>query len=446
MLPSCLRKLVPAIAALLLSCQERNPVFCRAHPDDPGCADSTAIPPAACASDTDCMKPTPVCDTTLAMCVECTASAAAGCVGTTPVCGDQGRCRGCAADDECASLVCLPDGACAAALDVLYAAPTGSPVSSCQRAAPCSLGRAIAIADGTKVTIRLAAGNYDLDAPLALTADAHLVGRGAVIDRDQRGSGPTLVVSDRAVVALDYVSIEGGDGVGVGVGIGCTQATVIGRQLGVRGNAAAGIAATDCTLALERAVIAGNQGVGVAATGGSLTLTRSVVVGNPGGGVAITGAAFVLENDAIVQNGGPFSLFGGVLITQIAAGGPHVLDFDTIAYNLAEPTLTAGVVCSVVGTPLTFSDSIVYANGAGAQVEGGSCTWTYTDVAPVAAPGVGNRAVDPQFVDPAHSDFHLRASSPVRDAASPTATLAIDLDGDPRPAGGADMGADEVAR
>jgi len=59
--------------------------------------------------------------------------------------------------------------------------------------------------------------------------------------------------------------------------------------------------------------------------------------------------------------------------------------------------------------------------------------------------GAGNRSIDPLFVDPAHDNFHLQIASPVRDAADPAATLAVDIDGDARPQGpGRDMGADEI--
>jgi hypothetical protein len=446
MLP-CPRLTLSLCASLMLSCQERNPVYCMWHPDDPGCQAAPDGPGATCTSDTECMKPTTVCDRTIAMCVECTASEPGSCVGPAPVCGADDRCRACAIDDECPSLTCLPDGSCAPPLDVLYAAPDGSPVASCAPAAKCSLGRAIALADGTKVTIRLDPGSYDLDAPLALTTDVHIVGRGAIIDRDQRGTGPTMLISGGAVVALDYVSIEGGDGATTGVGIGCTGATLIGRSIAVQGNAAAGVSGVECALTLARARVAQNQGVGISVSGGSLTLTQSTVIGNPSGGVVITGAAFDLENDFVVQNGGPFSLFGGVLISQVGAGGAHVFDFNTVAYNQAVPTLTPGVVCSVVGTPLALTSSIVFANGAGLQVEGNNCAWTYSDVGPVPVAGVGNRSADPQFVDPGHSDFHLRPSSPARDVADPTTGVAVDFDGDPRPQGSApDMGADEVTR
>jgi serine/threonine protein kinase len=66
-------------------------------------------------------------------------------------------------------------------------------------------------------------------------------------------------------------------------------------------------------------------------------------------------------------------------------------------------------------------------------------------VGPDTATGDGNMNEDPAFVDPENRDFHLQPTSPVRDAADPTANLKRDIDGDTRPAGGrSDMGADEV--
>lgn len=445
MLMRSARMTLSLCVVLTLSCQERNPAFCMWHPEEAGCGVDPGIPPAVCASDAECVNPTPICDTSSAMCVECTVSEPGGCVGATPICGADDRCHGCAADADCASMTCLPDGACAPVLEVLYAAADGSPAANCMVDAKCSLARAIALIDGTKVTIRLDPGSYDLDATLVLGISMRIVGRGAVIDRDQRGTGPTLLIEGGAVVALDYVSIEGGDGAGVGVGIGCTAATLIGRSITVQGNDATGINAVGCDLSLTQARIATNQGVGITASGGRLALRRSVVFGHPSGGVVITGAEFDLQNDFIIQNGGPFSLFGGLLITQISPGGDHVFDFNTVAYNAAAPQMTSGVVCSVVGAPLSFTNSVVFANGSGLQVEGGNCSWSYSDISPIPVSGRGNRSTDPQFVDPAHSDFHLRATSPVKDAADPAATLAVDHDGDRRPQGGGpDMGADEV--
>ena len=56
-----------------------------------------------------------------------------------------------------------------------------------------------------------------------------------------------------------------------------------------------------------------------------------------------------------------------------------------------------------------------------------------------------NILIDPaSFRNAGGADYHLVAGSMGLDKADPAATLAIDIDGDPRPAGAADLGADEL--
>lgn len=60
------------------------------------------------------------------------------------------------------------------------------------------------------------------------------------------------------------------------------------------------------------------------------------------------------------------------------------------------------------------------------------------------AAGPGNLDVDPQFVDPAQDDYHLRAGSPCAGAGDPAGPYPPDLDGNPRePGTQSEIGADE---
>jgi hypothetical protein len=309
----------------------------------------------------------------------------------------------------------------------------------------CALPRAVELVDGAQPTIRLEPGRYDIAGSLTLGSDMRIVGRDAVVARDAGGTGATLVIIDGTHIELDYVAVEGGDGDTSGFGIGCTAAALIGREIAVQGNAAAGIHSVGCAVTLRRARIAANRDTGIAASGGSVSMERSTVLANQGGGVVLTGARFDLQNNVIVKNGSPTSLLGGLLITQIAAREDHVLAFNTVAHNQASAGSTPGVICSVVVVALSFGSNIVFNNATGTQVEGGNCSWTYSDIGPVPAPGIGNVDSDPQFIAPEQNNFHLPASSTLRDIADPAATLADDIDGESRPQGGRrDPGADEI--
>jgi len=451
-------RLTASLCTLLLpmaACQELNPEFCVDHPDDTACqgrGKTSGSGPdgggASCINDAACTMPTPACDTTRSRCVVCTADEPSACRGATPTCGADDTCRACAVDADCASSTCLPDGSCAAPIEVLHAAPDGRPMASCMPADPCSLLRAIALIDGTKSTIHLEAGAYDLAETLALPGSMRIVGRGAVIHAGT-GAGATLRLGQDAELELDYLTVQGG-GIasgGGGDGIACTSATLTVREVSIANHAAMGIDAANCTLAVAHSQITGNYGLGIQALGGAVTMTRSKVIGNQGGGIVIESPLqFDLENNLIAHNTGAQAQ-SGFVVFGVDAARPHVFAFNTVAQNLSaspEP----GVGCFTAGSlGVVFANNIVFGNLSSttvAQVATDNCKFAFSDIGPAAVAGTGNIAGDPRFVDSAAGDFHLMAMSPARDAADPAATLAVDLDDVPRPQGaGRDMGSYE---
>jgi len=214
-------------------------------------------------------------------------------------------------------------------------------------------------------------------------------------------------------------------------------------------NRGVGISAAAGVVTISRSTVSGNGGLGISASGGTLTVSRSNVDANTGGGISISDAQFGITNSFITRNGSGTTILGGVRIDGITVAGTHVLDFNTISANLGPATINTGVACGTVLVPLTFSSNIIYANivsGGGVQVGGSpNCVTTYSDVGPDAQAGAGNINMDPMFVSPPQSNFHLMSASPAKDVADPAATLAADFDGDVRPQGTRrDMGADEI--
>lgn len=464
-----------ALPFLMLSCQELNPEFCTEHPADVVCFDAgggggSGIANVSCASDSECASPAPVCEKTRSMCVQCTADEPGACGGATPICGDDDVCRSCAIDTECESMTCLPDGSCAAALNVLYVAIDGSDTSSCIPTEKCSLLRAIALIDGTRSTIRLDPGWYTFASrELILTTTMRLVGRGAVLDHGPEsgveiGNGNTVIIrrgtaSPPPHVELDYVEVVGGSrhAATSGVGIACENSILILHEGNVNTNNFAGITSFNCVLTITHSRIAQNYGYGLSLLNGNMVMSRSVISENPAGGIIVSGMTggeltFDLQNNFIVRNGLLSSDTGGVSFEQLSPPGPYVFDFNTVAFNAANGTVPGpGVTCQTVqdAAPV-FANNIVFNNATPlsfTQVSGDRCSWVFSDIAPLPPIPIvgGNIVVDPQFVDVAQGDFHLGSDSPLRDAADPAATLGVDIDGQARPQGtGREMGADEI--
>jgi len=123
------------------------------------------------------------------------------------------------------------------------------------------------------------------------------------------------------------------------------------------------------------------------------------------------------------------------------------------AFNSNNPTFTnctfawnsathGGGICSW-NSVSTIRNSIFYFDSALQEIykTGGTITITYSNIMG-GYTGEGNITVNPEFVT--GGDFHLSASSPCIDTASPANAPATDIDNELRPHGaGYDMGADE---
>jgi hypothetical protein len=410
--------------------------------DGPGCADSPSCPETApiCSADHACVacdadgdgaaacaardSARPLCRAD-GRCAECLS--AGDCTGdvTRAFCdADSGSCRGCTSHDECTSEVCNRSiGTCGEVDGILYVdsdggadgAGCGSQVSPCLTIA--GSGGALQKIDSTRRTIRVRPGvqayaeTLDLDG-LALV----IVGAGASL-RPVVSDTAAIAVRNGANVTIDGLRIEGASGNTDADGVRCEGAGSI--------------------LRLSAVTVTENDDLGIEVSDPcDLRISRSVISGNGNGGVRVRSDAFEIVNNFVINNGGAASAVGGAHFEQTGVTATRRFDYNTVAGN--ESAAANGVTCDAA---LTGTGNIVWGNATGTQASA-ACAWTYSDIGGGAA-GTGNIDLDPMFV--ASDDVHLMPGSPCIDAAAPTATLAIDIDGDPRPRGtGVDIGADEA--
>jgi hypothetical protein len=435
---------VGSLLLLAAGCEERNPLYCQGHPQD-----TVNCPPDAgsgCTQDDQCSGE--VCDTISGACVVCTPSKASACTGTTPVCSAMDTCGPCTMHSQCASNVCLPDGSCSDGSNVAYVdGGAGSDGNTCTKDLPCktltkgvSAGRAYVKVHGTVVD-QVTLNNKNV----TLLADP-----GAKLTPPSPGS--LLTIQGTSNVSIFDLEVDGANATGANPAVymlaGATGNFALTRAK-VDNGGGDGIlcSASGGTLTVTQSTVSGNTGGGISASGGTLTVTQSTVSGNTGGGIKVDGAAFTITNNFIAGNGGSSAsnTVGGANFVTISTS-PHQFDFNTVTSNVGALNVNSGLNCGTVTVQATFANNIIYGNlvsGTGKQV-GAACVTSYSDIGPDAGAGSGNINADPMFVNASQSDYHIKSTSPCKDAADPSATLNVDFDGDSRPQGThSDMGADE---
>ncbi len=441
-----------ALACLLASslpgCDSPNPAFC-----DPGtpcpagqvcnvdtqtCVSIGDMPDAAACSATMPCAGDQFCEVSAGVCHDCGGLPAPGqsaelCTDiAAPVC-DGFVCRRCEADAECDSGVCLPDGACAAAATVLYAAPvdTGNPDCNTPVTA-CDLDQALGLVTTNRFIVKLTGtAEYNrtqsiiLNEKVTLTGtvtirtnaigdDGIIIGAGGDVTlvnltvRDASGpSSDNIKCEQGGVVHLFDVNLLNADDVGLDAD-DCT-ATVFGGTFSMN-NGGGLTLATAGALSIEGSTVSGNQGGGISSSGGSLTVSGSTVSGNQGGGISSSGGSFDITNNFIVRNGDSNSSeFGGVVLASTLASR---FAFNTVADNeVRNGTLvtTGGVACGA--SMVTAGSNIVFRNAVGSTVNVGNQQTGACVGAGSVVEVTGNRIA---FASPEISpyDYHLTAASP----------------------------------
>jgi Right handed beta helix region len=363
-------------------------------------------------------------------CVQCTAAEAVACSGKTPVCGEDNSCAGCSKHGDCASLACLPDGACAEESKVAYVAAMdqgGTDNSDCSKATPCLTVAKALIATPARSYVKLSG---TLDEAVTISGARKVTMLAAPGAKLTNSMGMASVVTITGDSDLEIYDLEIGGGNKFGISLSDTDQS---------------------KLKLVRVKISTNAGAGIDARGGELTVEQSTISDNKGGGIKLDSTRFTLTNNVIVRNGDANSNYGGIQLANLIAGMSR-LEYNTVTLNTGKMNTTTGVDCASSDT-VAFSNNIVYGNvvsGTGTQISiDPQCTWTYSDIGPtvgtVPGPGTGNLNVIPAFVDAAANNFRPALTSPVIDKADPASVLRFDFSGNLRPLGpGRDLGAYEV--
>mgnify|MGYP003633217750 FL=1 len=341
------------------------------------------------------------------------------------------ECRACeVGGSDCESGLCgtRDAGECVATADVIRVdgANTGGDVEGCGAVgSECeTIGFALTeVDDGTRNIVVVAAGTYD-EALEFTNESATLIADGEVIVKAGLPvEGDTVIsITGSSEVSFDGFIIEPGAAIPNTHLVTCLGATA--------------------ALSLSNSTVRNSQGLGITSTCG-LTVTASTISGNAGGGIHVNGGNFTIVNNFIVDNVSTGTIGGAKF--EATDGLTEVLDFNTFARNQRSGTEGFSLICDA--TNLTARNNIFMladASTAGvitqcatsfALIDSGSSTAAIGD----------NFKAEAVFVAPGTGDYHLMPGSPGTNAADPTATLAIDIDGEARPQGGRhDIGADEA--
>lgn len=161
-----------------------------------------------------------------------------------------------------------------------------------------------------------------------------------------------------------------------------------------------------------------------------------------GGGVTVTGCV-VAANSASNGNGGGIYCFG--------CGGETTITNNTIANNSAKQG--GGIYAYNCQSQMVIANNIVASNSSGIHRYGTSPALSRNNVYSNGGsnytgnivPGAGDVSENPEFVDQANRDYHIKSSSPCVDNGSNSARGLpdCDMDGQSRLRGMVDIGADE---
>lgn len=367
-----------------------------------------------------------------------------------PVCGTLGVCRGCDKNDECASGVCDPNGACASQDANVYAlAETGATGTMCGTLEqPCRfLATAVTQLSSTRHNLVLLKTTKAFNDSVTLPAikGLRVIGNGVHVGP----SGPAGAFLVPAGASVGFEDIVIANGVAANApGIKCTGGSlgVVRSQLE---DNLSGIAASDCDVVVSESLFQGNAPDAANATAAitsscssmscdkTTSFVRNQFVDN---GVAVylsNQAEASIENNLFLRNG--YDNYTRVLELRSV--------HTRVAYNTLVENFNNGIyvgiiacigACDVVAN-VTYNNFPGHPEYGDQVIYGGTLTYNLTEV---TYPGTTNRSGDPLFVDPDNGDYTPGRGSPAIDHGDPNDFPELDINGKKR-TGKPDIGAYE---
>jgi hypothetical protein len=395
---------------------------------------------ATCAGDDDCVDAPlgPMCAED-GVCVGCMSDD--DCGEDAPICSPTKRvCSPCRADADCASGVCLAaDGVCAKEGALIYVKDGGTDDGNCLKSAPCyTFSHALQLVTPVRRVIRLLGPTYVAPGGIGVFSyEVHIDAENTEIRRTTEG--PIVDISGTGDMTLEGVKFN-----------------VVGRR-------AIGVTRTGTVrLSQIQGTGTGSENL-VLAEAGTTRIWDSKLIN----GVTLCGRAKIIVENSEFQNGAvsgggscvgelrrnifndtSLTVEGGLIfqnnLVKVTSptcdhpfqGGPvNQIDFNTWVCRHTPPVLDPSMGTALRCRPedrftgnLFAWDSLIPAK---------DCTLRHSLLPSfaTATPGENNQYVDMAdvFIDYLGGDYHLSRSSPAKAAGDPRSTLAVDLEGNPRP-------------
>jgi hypothetical protein len=403
--------------------------------DAPNCSNGLCV--AGCVVDDDCsgISAAPHCASD-GVCVGCVD--ATQCTPGMEICDPEARaCRGCMADNECASGVCIEvEGRCAADDELLFLVDLGDDGGTCTKEVPCrTIARAKALSTSSRRVLKVLGGSFSLGgSTVSLTEPLILDGSNTLLQSTVSSGLAAVSVSGLVVMegfefagpaelakllvfsnlSLFNFHLRGGTLLSVDNGKLKLESSVVKN---VEINCKNGGETTIEQSQFDRAV--------VFATNCTTTIRRSRFVDggqNSGNETINVGIGTTLiENSVFIES------IAGLQILNV--GG--TFRFNTVVHRAAQGGST-GMVCD----GLLIESSVIALNTTRPLTDACNAQNSVfdTDGSSVAMRGTNNVAVDGAsiFQDRSNDDLHLAATSQARMLGAP-GLVEVDVDGNPRP-------------